>query len=222
MLSLLALACDRDGVISSPFQSKAKDVAPDLEACGFSLNVRRQRVSLKEKALFYIDKSCPSEFKTYVEESIHFWNESLAKRGDSAILELAGEIESHQLPNNHDGKNVVSCGSISKSQRTQDDQARQAITSLKTVGRSIVNADILIDTDRFCFADVETGKKLSSCTKDQGGSVDLLSVLQHEFGHALGLGHSDDEESLMYPTLRYGQNRRDVSTNDYKNLKCEY
>jgi hypothetical protein len=46
------------------------------------------------------------------------------------------------------------------------------------------------------------------------GQFDLETIVVHELGHALGLGHSDASASVMYPTLNTGQVKRTMSPAD--------
>src|SRR5205823_11895657 len=46
------------------------------------------------------------------------------------------------------------------------------------------------------------------------GQYDFETVVTHELGHALGLGHSGDTGSVMYPYLAAGQARHDMTTAD--------
>jgi hypothetical protein len=43
---------------------------------------------------------------------------------------------------------------------------------------------------------------------------DFQTVVTHELGHAIGLGHSGDTASVMYPFLQAGVARRDLSAGD--------
>jgi hypothetical protein len=51
---------------------------------------------------------------------------------------------------------------------------------------------------------------------------DLVSILLHEFGHAVGLAHSNDSQSVMFFSLGPTEIKRSFTYTDVKNLKCEY
>lgn len=53
-----------------------------------------------------------------------------------------------------------------------------------------------------------------------GGGIDLVTVAAHEFGHALGLRHSEDSSAMMAPF--YGGPRRFLSNDDIQGIQSLY
>ncbi len=53
-----------------------------------------------------------------------------------------------------------------------------------------------------------------------GGTFDFHTVALHEFGHALGLGHSNDPNSVMYAF--YGGQRRTLTADDIAGIQAIY
>jgi len=49
---------------------------------------------------------------------------------------------------------------------------------------------------------------------------DFQSVVTHELGHSIGIGHSADSESVMYPYLAKGQAKRSLTTNDLRVIEA--
>lgn len=59
-------------------------------------------------------------------------------------------------------------------------------------------------------------------TGNSGIVIDLQSVVTHEFGHALGLGHSADSNAIMYASYGTGQNKRDPRPDDVAAITAIY
>ncbi|KAL6955615.1 neutrophil collagenase, partial [Sarracenia purpurea var. burkii] len=53
------------------------------------------------------------------------------------------------------------------------------------------------------------------------GRFDIGTVVLHEIGHLLGLGHSSDPSSIMYPSTSAGVTK-DLNSDDIKGIKALY
>lgn len=54
------------------------------------------------------------------------------------------------------------------------------------------------------------------------GRLDLQGIAAHEFGHALGLGHSSDPDATMFATTQDGRNRRSLELDDVVGVQSLY
>ncbi|MAB79121.1 MAG: hypothetical protein CMJ89_07180 [Planctomycetes bacterium] len=55
------------------------------------------------------------------------------------------------------------------------------------------------------------------------GQFDLQGVMAHEYGHALGLGHSGDGGATMFPSANSGsESERSINNDDIAGLQCIY
>ena len=69
-------------------------------------------------------------------------------------------------------------------------------------------------------ADIVIGTAYNWCFKGdiEPDEYDLETVYTHMYGHALGLSHSNNPESVMYPFLYEGQTKRELHEEDVENL----
>ncbi len=70
--------------------------------------------------------------------------------------------------------------------------------------------------------DMEIDPGWTWTTGTSGINTDLQSVATHEFGHALGLGHSAISAAVMYPSYTQGTNKRTLHADDIAGIIAIY
>ncbi len=193
-------------VFSLMLQSCGRKVAPE-ESCDFVQNASGLRVSWKGRLpiRFSVHESVPEVAYKAIEEAAAEYNRKLGKLVIQIDVWGAGGPKTPE----RDGVNIIYW---MESWETGQ-QSEQARTTIFWSGKQIYDADIRLNSANFDF-------HTSVSTPVRG--VDLISLLVHEFGHALGLGHVNHEESIMVTSLPSGVSRREVSMKDLTSLACEY
>ena len=180
------------------------------EACTFVQNKSEQRVSWKDNlpVKFRVHKDVPASAKASIEAAAMKWNIISSKN----VIEIIDWEASETAEEGYsDGRPTIYWQTDWEKER----KSEQARTTIVWSGSTIRDADIKINSKDFDFSYKDEEFDYSK--------VDLVSLTVHEIGHAIGFAHAESRESVMYPLLSKGYDRRDIKhISDLESYGCEY
>lgn len=182
-------------------------------SCNFVTNSNGDRISWKTSlpVRFRLHESVPLEAYSSIYKAVDIWNQVSTKTVITIVSSnfKPSATTRDQIPAIYWMQSWESSKSL-----------EQARTTVRWVQTQLVDADIKINAKDFQFFYDEE--------KPSYFKVDLVGVMVHEFGHALGFAHNDAVESVMYYQLRKGYERRNAnkglvfSASDVSSYQCEY
>jgi len=183
------------------------------ESCNFVQNGDLQRVSwgAQTPVIMYIDSKVPGEFFESIQRAADNWNKAVGRE----VIKIGGWTDRVPVPR-QDQVNVIYYLQDWESNK-ENEQAR---TTIYWGGDRIYEADIRINNHNFEFF---------GGSEPIVGRVDMESLILHEMGHVLGLGHTNLKNSVMVKSLPHATEavpgsafRRKLSGDDTSSVQCEY
>jgi hypothetical protein len=183
---------------------------PHEEPCNFVQNSNLQRVSWEDSVPvdLHLDSSIPAEYVTAIQGAIQHWNQVGQTLRKKDFFRLRTEVRGASTPAQDNFSKIYLMNTWEANKPTE-----QARTTIYWSGSRIYEADIRINEKNFDF--------YMSNSADYS-KVHLESLLVHEFGHVLGLAHTDAADSVMQVSLANGKSRTELGHNDLSSVQCEY
>jgi len=157
----------------------------------------------------YIHQSVDAKYWPAIEAAVDTWNKEIPGKD---LFKIEGTGVTGSTTPSRDGYSIIYMMNTWEADKPNE----QARTTIYWTGNQIYEADIRINAHNFNF-----NYQTTSATGTFFG-VDLQSLVLHELGHVLGLAHTGTKGSVMAVSLSSGVERRDPSTGDLNDLRCEY
>lgn len=180
------------------------------DSCSFVQNKSLQRVSWKSDLplKFRVHKDVPEEAYGSILKAAAQWNLISTK---NVVQIIRWDAQGTPAQGYSDGAPTIYWLDTWEEDRSTE----QARTTVIWSGDKIKDADIRINDKNFNFS--YNGEEFDYL------KVDFISLMVHEMGHALGFAHAQERESVMYPLLRKGYDRRAIThLGDLQSYSCEY
>ena len=175
------------------------------DSCHFNRNNLGIRISWKNATpvQMYIHKSVPEKYDKDIISAAEKWNSVLQKN----LLNVRRDNSIENTPG-RDGLNLIYWFTA-----WDGSTKEQARTSTAVDLSKIIDADIKINAQNFAYSLTSQG--------EVSGSINLESLLIHEFGHVIGLTHFE-EDGVMLAQLASAKIRIQPSDYEQKEVGCEY
>lgn len=168
--------------------------AQDDTDCGFLKNQYDERISwLSTPVSVSINNNVPNHLRDDIYAAADQWNKDYGR--DLIIIKS-------------DSDNVISF-----EYTWPYDRKQQAITRVIYSGNIIIQANIIVNSRDYSYY---SGHETFT------NRVNMKSLMIHELGHVLGLGHKDNITSVMYPYLAANTEYNRIYKIDLNSLLCEY